>query len=111
MLGGLRCWSSCDDHKDMALTHKKWSELGRTSQLDYLLGPGMNSSRMYTTKVKLWPALYAAIREDDGQGYRRQKKKKGWAGCRPYDDKARIDFKKAVMDRREDVQKEDLDTI
>ena len=44
------------------------------SQLDFLLGPKMKSSRMYIHKnVRLWHSwghhpVYATIREDEGQG-------------------------------------------
>ena len=34
----ISTWLSCDDRKDMALTHKQWGKNGRTSRQDYILG-------------------------------------------------------------------------
>ena len=40
-------WSSCDDQKEMAFTHRQWGENKQTSQLDYIPG---GQRRTYTTK-------------------------------------------------------------
>ena len=74
----------CDDEREMSYSHRNWGKdgNGRTSQLDYILGPRMASDQVYVhNDVKLWSTwdLYlinATIQEDDDQGYFAQKKKR-----------------------------------
>ena len=65
---------------------RQWKDSGRRSQLDYILGPKMDSSMTYIhSKVKLcstWDhhPLYATVSEDDRQGYFAQQKKEDGMG-------------------------------
>ena len=68
-------WSSCDDEREMAFTHRNCTEDGgRTSQLDYILGPRMASDQVYThNDVKFWCTwdrdVFAMIQEDGSETY------------------------------------------
>ena len=55
--------------------------------------------------------MYDTIQEDDAQGYFSYEEARIGMMEGRYDDKARIDFKKAVMDQQEEAHNEDLETI
>ena len=40
-----------------------------------------------------------------------ERRKRRWAGWRPLNDEAKLDFKEAVMKKKEEDQQEDLETI
>ena len=66
--------SNCDDRRETAFTHSV-GENGSISQLDYLLGPNMDTCASYVdSEVKLCSAwdhnpVYAKIHAEDGQGH------------------------------------------
>ena len=39
----VSAWLSCDERMERAFTHKAWRKNGRTSHLDYILGPVMGT--------------------------------------------------------------------
>ena len=66
--------------------------------------------------VKLWsrwdhyPTHATRQEADDQKTFIQKKKRKRWAGWRPFHEAARIEYKKTVMEK-ENTQKEDLETI
>ena len=77
---------------------------GRTSQLDDILGPKMETcATCVPNEFKLCSTsdhdpVYATIQEDDGQGhFIQQKNEVGWAGWQPSNEDAKIECQKNVM--------------
>ena len=97
-------WSSCDCESEMAFTHRHSGKdgKGRTTQLDYIIGPrGQRMRPTFTTTFRLGThgtsiRKNASIHEADVQHYfPRRRKKKKWAGWRPVNGEAKdVEFKK-----------------
>ena len=96
-------WSSCDERRERAFTHKIRKH-GRTSQLDYILGPKTDSCTTRSSCAVRGTIIQCTLR------YWKMMDKTILFTTRRREE-ARIDFKKAVMDQDGDTQNEDLETV
>ena len=85
---------------------KHGGQKGRTSQLDNILGPKMETrvtcarNEFQLCSMSDHYPVCATIQEDVGQGhFIQQKNKVGWAGWQPSNEDAKIECKKKVMGR------------
>ena len=111
--------SSCGREKEMAFTHQPSGKKGRAriAHLDHIIGPRWKSDAAYINNhVKIWDSwdhypIYVVVQEDETLNYFSARRRKRWTGWRPDNDEATIEFQKAVMDKNDDKQEENLETI